>query len=493
MLKANTVKPDPTIFREYDIRGVADIDPLEIKQGKPPRAIDLTADHTHLIGQAYGTLVRRRGGHKVVLGRDNRASSLNLAWGMISGLRAAGVDVYELGLCTTPMVYFSTQHLKMDAGAMITGSHNPMWSNGIKLNVSSTVSLKGAEIQALYQMILDEDFESGAGSIIQADVKQDYMQTILDHTLPQPRKLKVVVDLGNAAVGLVAPDILRRLGHEIITINERVVYPFPEGAPDPEQTEKMKKLGARVLAEGADVGIAYDGDADRVGVVDRDGKKLESDMLLLLYARQVLAENPGAEVIFDVKCSDVLAEDILAHGGVPLMSATGHSVLKARLMEEAARGVNALLAGELSGHMFFRDRWYGFDDGIYGSCRILEILSHSGKSIAEMLEGLPHLYSTRELALPSTDQAKFDIVQQLKEELKADGYEIIDIDGVRVVFGRHEWGLVRPSNTQPKLTARFQAPSLERLEQIIHIVGSKLEKIPGVDLHELSQGLAEAE
>ncbi len=487
------VKIDRTIFREYDIRGTADIDPLELGEGKPPREINLTADQAFLIGKAYGTHIRRRGGQKIVIGRDTRASSMSLAWGVISGLREVGIDVYEIGICTTPMVYFATQHLKMDGGVMITGSHNPMWSNGIKMNVTSTISLVGAEITALYEMIQASDFEKGAGRIIQVDIREAYIDAVVAHVRPAKRPLKVVLDTGNATGALVAPEIIRRLGYDVVTINEEMVYPFPNGAPDPEQPSKMIALGKKVVELGADIGVAVDGDADRVGAVDRQGNKLESDILLLLYARQVLAENPGAEILFDVKCTDLLFDDIKAHGGVAMMWKTGHSVLKAKLHDEAAHGKKALLAGELSGHIFFRDRWYGFDDGIYSACRLLEIRSASDKTISEMLAGLPRLYSTRELALECTDETKVQIVEDLKHKLAGDGYKIIDIDGVRVDFGNHEWALVRPSNTQPKLTARFCAVSKPRLAEITDIVRKKLVEIGGVDLKELDEGVEEAE
>jgi phosphomannomutase/phosphoglucomutase len=492
-LVAKNVNIDRTIFREYDIRGTADIDPIELSEGKPPREINLTADQAFLIGKAFGTHIRRKGGQKIVIGRDTRASSMSLAWGVISGLRDVGCDVYELGICTTPMVYFATQHLNMDGGVMITGSHNPMWSNGIKMNVTSTISLVGAEVTALYDMIQASDFEKGAGRIIQVNIRDAYIDAVVAHVRPAVRPLKVVLDTGNATGALVAPEIIRRLGYDVVTINEDVIYPFPNGAPDPEQPSKMIALGKKVVELGADIGVAVDGDADRVGAVDREGNKLESDLLLLLYSRQVLAENPGAEIIFDVKCTDLLFDDIKAHGGSAMMWKTGHSVLKAKLHDEAARGKKALLAGELSGHIFFRDRWYGFDDGVYSACRLLEIRSSSTETIAQMLSSLPRLYSTRELALECTDETKFQIVEDLKNALAKDGYKIIDIDGVRVDFGSHEWALVRPSNTQPKLTARFCAVSRPHLAEVTDIVRKKLIEIGGVDLKELDEGLAEAE
>ena len=492
-LLINNAKIERTIFREYDIRGTADVDPIELSEGKPPRPINLTSDQAFLVGKAFGTHIRRKGGSRIVIGRDTRATSMSLAWGIISGLRSVGCDVYELGICTTPMVYFATQYLKVDGGISITGSHNPMWSNGIKMNVTSTMSLVGAEISALYDMIQASDFEKGAGRIIQVDIRAAYMDAVVAHVRPAQRHLKVVLDTGNATGALVLPEIVRRLGYDVVTINEEMIYPFPEGAPDPEQPSKMIKLAKKVVELGADVGIAVDGDADRVGAVDGEGKKLESDLLLLLYARQVLADNPGGEIIFDVKCTDLLFDEIKANGGIPLMWKTGHSVLKAKLTDEASHGKKAVLAGELSGHMFFRDRWYGFDDGVYSACRLLEILSYSTKTIDEMLENLPKSYSTRELALECSDETKFRIVEELKNKLAKDGYKIIDIDGVRVDFGNHEWGLVRPSNTQPKLTARFSAVSKARLAEITDIVRKKLVEVGGVQLHELDEGLAEVE
>jgi phosphomannomutase / phosphoglucomutase len=488
-ISIDQIEISPTIFRNYDIRGVADVDPMEPHKNRP---IDLTARQAWLIGKAFGTWVQRNLGNKIVVGRDNRRTSVDLATGFIVGALSTGCEVIDIGLSTSPLVYFAVDELKCDSGLVVTGSHNPMWSNGLKLSKKGYGTLVGEEIYSLFEMIKDQDFLSGSGRYqYDTSVRDVYVEAIKSRVKPASKKLKVVVDSGNATGGLLGLRILSELGYDIVPINTDIVYPFPKGAPDPEQPGTLLELGQKVLETGADVGIAYDGDADRVGVVDEKGHKLESDLLVLLLAREVVEQNPGAEIVFDVKCSDLLIEDIKKRGGIPVMWKTGHSNIKQKMADDSAVGIPALLGGELSGHIFFKDRFYGFDDAVYASCRVLEILSHKNTTITRLLEDLPNLKTTRELGLACADDKKTDVIIQLQKSLRKRGYDVNDIDGARVSFGQYKWALVRMSNTQPKLTARFQATDSEGLREIVELVRQELQKYSFIDLEDLNKGLRE--
>lgn len=482
------IEINPSIFRDYDIRGVADHDPQNPDFNEK---IDLSPRQAWIIGKAYGTWLQRNLGPEVVIGRDNRKTSLDLASGLILGLLSSGCKVVDIGLCSSPMLYFSVGDLCADGGVMVTGSHNPMWSNGLKFSRRGYQTLVGSEILSLLEMTKAQDFNIGEGQYRAKSMKSRYIEAIIARTKVATRPLKVVVDPGNATGGLVAPEILSSLGYDIFPINAELVYPFPSGAPDPEQPGKLRELAKQVIKIGADIGIAYDGDSDRVGVIDEKGKKIESDLLLLLFARDLLRENPGAEVVFDVKCSDILISDIRSRGGIPVMTKTGHSNIKQKMTDDLKAGIPALLGGELSGHMFFRDRFYGFDDAIYASCRILEILSSANSKLSDLLADLPKMYTTRELALPCPDEKKVEIISKLQERFKQTDFNVIDIDGVRIDFEELKWALVRKSNTQPKLTARFQAPNVGALKEIIELVKKELHQYPSIDLSDIDDGYAE--
>lgn len=487
--RSEKINISSTIFRNYDIRGVADEDPLEphIK-----RVIDLSPKHAWLIGKAFGTWLSQKNGKKIVVARDNRRTSFDLASGFVTGALSTGCEVMDIGLSTAPLIYFAVNELGCDGGLIVTGSHNPMWSNGLKLSKSGYNTLVGEEIFELYKIIQSEQFIIGKGSYSEASVTEVYIDEILKRVKPAARNVKVVVDPGNATGGLFGPKVLERLGYNVIPINADVIYPFPKGAPDPEQPGKLQELGQKVKELGADVGIAYDGDADRVGVVTENGDKIESDLVVLLLSRAVIEENPGAEIVFDVKCSDVLISDIQKRGGVPVMWKTGHSNIKQKMSDDSAQGKPALLGGELSGHIFFRDRFFGFDDAIYASCRILEIISRSDKKVSTMLDDLPKLKTTRELALPCPDDKKPGVIEQLTTKFKSQGFNVIDIDGVRISFGLHKWALVRISNTQPKLTARFQATTGKDLRDIVRLIKNELSNYSYVETGDLDKGLDEA-
>ena len=484
----DNIKVSQEIFRSYDIRGVADIDPLnsEVK-----RTIDLSASQAWLIGKAYGTWIKENSGSRVVVGRDNRRTSIDLAVGFSTGVLSTGCDVIDIGLSTTPLLYFSVEELNCDGGMMVTGSHNPMWSNGLKLSKPGYRTLVSDEIQALYQLIIKNGFSKGQGAYCEWEIVDSYLEALKERVQQAKKPLKVVVDPGNATGGLFAPRFLEELGYEVIPINAELKYPFPKGSPDPEQPSKVKELGEKVVEFGADVGVAYDGDADRVGIVGENGQKIESDLLLLFLARNVLEQNEGAEIVFDVKCSDLLQIDIKQRGGVPVMWKTGHSNIKQKMAEDVDKGIPALLGGELSGHIFFRDRFYGFDDAVYVSARVLEILSRTNQTISQLLSDLPELKTTRELALPCPDNKKEFVISKLYDKFSSMKFDVIDIDGVRIPFDLHKWALIRASNTQPKLTARFQAKNADSLIEIVELVMRELDDFDFVDPTDLEKGLEE--
>jgi len=451
---------NPHIFRAYDVRGrVGD---------------DITPEVFRLIGRAYGSLIRRKGGRTIALGQDNRLASAELKAAFAEGVLAAGVSIVDIGLSPTPVLYFATAHWKLDGGANVTGSHNPIEYNGVKMVHAGAVPLSEEEIQGLHADIEAGRFESGSGSAASRDPREEYF-TVIQGRVRLARRLKVVVDAGNGIAGLYAPELLRRLGSEVIDLYCELDGRFPHHLPDPEMEANTRDLQSRVVAEGADLGLAYDGDADRMGLVDEKGRRHEADLILLLLARDLLTRRPGAKIIFDVKSSQRVVEDIQAHGGVPVMYKTGHSHLKRKMREDGI-----LLGGEVSGHMFFAEDYYGVDDGILASAKMLEVLSRLPGPVSAHFHALPHLYSTPELKAPCPDQEKFRVVEELAREFKAK-YETIDIDGARILFPGG-WGLVRASNTNPYLTLRFEARTREELEEMKRIVFEALARYRSVTL-----------
>jgi phosphomannomutase/phosphoglucomutase len=433
---------NPHIFRAYDVRG---------RVGP-----DINAAVFEQVGRAYATLIHRRGGRRIAVGQDNRTSSRDLAAGFIAGVRAAGVDVVDIGLVTTPILYFATAHWRLDGGANITGSHNPVAYNGVKMVHPGAAPLSEDEIQWLRTAIESGDYDTGRGTIESRDPRADYFDTVT-RLVKVPRRLKVVVDAGNGVAGIYAPELLRRIGCEVIELFCESDGSFPNHLPDPEEAANVVDLQREVLAQGADLGVAYDGDADRVGIVDERGNRYEADLILALLARDLLGRHPGAKVVFDVKCSQMLVDDIKKHGGVPVMWKTGHSHLKRKMREDGI-----LLGGEVSGHMFFAENYYGVDDGLLASCKMLEIIARYQGRASELFATLPRLHATPELKAPCPDDEKFRVVDELIRELKQ-RYETIDIDGARVLFPGG-WGLVRASNTNPYLTLRFEARTAAELE-----------------------------
>ncbi len=448
------------IFRQYDIRGV---------WGR-----DLNEDIVYAIGRAMAfRLYERFEGKtdlKVTIARDVRLSSPAMLFALSRAFMESGIDVIDLGTCPTPLQYFSLFRMPVDGGAMITASHNPGKFNGLKLSIG-TETLYGDEIQRIRQYIDDDRTVNGHGAFIQHDILPEYMEYMWNQ-FGQMGGLKAVLDCGNGVAGLVAPDLFNSMGIETVQLYCTPDGRFPNHHPDPVVPENLKVLINTVLKEKADVGIGYDGDGDRIGVVDGDGEIIWGDRLLALFARQLLLEHPGAAVIGEVKCSQSLYDDIEARGGVPMMWKTGHSLIKSKMRESGA-----LLAGEMSGHIFFKDRYFGFDDALYASLRLMEALKRNGPpySVKRLLKGLPRMSSTPEIRVDCPDGRKFDVVERIKEELGRE-HPIIDIDGVRVRY-TNGWGLVRASNTQPALVLRFEAVNDEALQKIRLDVEEKLERL----------------
>ncbi len=445
-----TSVPDPSIFKAYDIRGVVDR--------------TLTVEAVRAIGAALGSEAAARGVAEIAVGRDGRLSGPRLRDALTEGIRSAGVGVVDVGQVATPILYFATHHLGTGSGVIITGSHNPPEYNGLKL-VLAGATLHGDGIQKLRQRIADGDLvrATGRGPLRSADVVEAYLARIAgDVTLARP--LRIAVDCGNGVAGAFAPALYRRLGCEVTELFCDVDGTFPNHHPDPAHPENLQDLISCLRGTDAELGLAFDGDGDRLGVVTKDGQIIWPDRQMMLYARGVLATRPGAQVIFDVKCSRHLAAQIRAHGGQPLMWRTGHSLIKAKLKETGAP-----LAGEMSGHIFFNDRWYGFDDGMYAGARLLELLARekaAGRDPSAVLNALPNATSTPELHLKTAEGENFTLMERLRAQAKFPGArEVITIDGVRAEYD-DGFGLARPSNTTPVVVLRFEADNEAALARI---------------------------
>jgi len=448
---------NPAIFREYDIRGIADQ--------------DYDVEFARLLGRAYATYVADQGVKRVTVGRDCRLTSNKYADALKDGLRAGGLDVVDLGMTPTPLLYYSLHHLEVDGGIQVTGSHNPPDHNGFKICVGK-VSIHGEEIQVLRRIIESGKFrEAPRGSEEHYAIIPPYQDELIKQFGTLPRRLKVVVDSGNGAAGPVAPRIIAAIGCDSHDIFSDADGRFPNHHPDPTVEENMADLIATVAKDKADLGIAFDGDADRVGLVDQHGRILWGDEMLVLFARDILAERPGAVIVSEVKCSQRLYDDIEKRGGKGIMWKAGHSLLKAKMRE-----TKAALGGEMSGHIFFADRYYGYDDAIYAACRMLEVVAKSGKTLAELLADLPPAVNTPEIRVDCPDALKFAIADKAKEKFRQAGYDLIDIDGVRVKFA-DGWGLIRASNTQPILVMRFEASTAAKLAEYRGIVEKVLEEV----------------
>jgi len=441
------------IFRAYDIRGEVDK--------------DLTPEVVHQLGLGIGTYLKERGKKLLSVGRDNRLSSESFSKALIKGLIETGAEVIDLGVVTTPLFYFSLHYLNLDGGVMVTGSHNPPSFNGFKI-CEGKKAIYGEKIQEVRKIIEKGEFASGTGSLSSRSLIDDYIEAIKER-IKIERKLRVVIDAGNGTAGLIAPRLIRELGCEVKELYCELNGRFPHHHPDPTVPEYLTDLIKTVKEGGYDLGLGFDGDADRLGVIDEKGEIVWGDKLLIIFSRDVLKRNPGAPIIFEVKCSKTLIEDIEKHGGRPVMWKTGHSLIKKKMAE-----INAPLAGEMSGHLFFADNYYGFDDAIFAACRLLEILSREEKTISEHLADVPKTYFTPEIRLPCPDEIKFSVVEKAKKYFD-EHYQTIDVDGVRVVFP-DGWGLIRPSNTQPVIVLRFEADTEKRLNEIRRMMEDKLKE-----------------
>ena len=462
-------------FREYDVRGVADL--------------DLTDDVVTGIGRGFATMLGagtasrssspdlRFQRKRVAVGRDCRVTSDRLFDALSRGLTLGGADVLDVGIGPTPLLYASVHALGTDGGVMITGSHNPGDENGFKM-MHGKASFFGGDIQSLRRIVEEERFATPVepGTVERVHLHDRYVAMVTDGICLKRTDIKVVVDAGNGAGGPLALTCMRRLGLDPVPLYCDMDGRFPHHHPDPTVPENLAALVARVRETGARVGIAYDGDADRLGAVDANGEIVWGDKLLILFARAVLADHPGAAILGEVKCSQTLYDDIERHGGRPIMWKTGHSIIKTKMKEEGA-----LLAGEMSGHLFFADRYHGYDDAIYASLRLLEILSGDDRSLAEMLSDVPRTFATPEIRVACPDTIKFDVVSAVRSHYRASGMPVVDIDGARISFGTERdpaWGLVRASNTGPVLVLRFEATSPQRRDalhaQVLSIVNEAM-------------------
>jgi phosphomannomutase/phosphoglucomutase len=432
------------IFREYDIRG------------RVPDELD--EETVHRLGLAFGTYYQDRGVTRVSLGRDCRLSSPELSEALQYGMLETGLHVLNVGMVPTPLLYFSLFHHDLNGGVQITGSHNPPDYNGLKICIGKA-TIYGEEIQKIREIAEAGRFTKGRGRHQETDVVTPYLEHLQKNIRPGGVDRKVVIDAGNGVAGLVAPEVYERMGIEVEALYCEPDGHFPNHHPDPTIPENLKDLITRLSESSAHLGIAFDGDGDRIGVVDHEGQIIWGDQLMIIFSRDLLKGNPGAKIVGEVKCSQVLYDDIEKHGGVPIMWKAGHSLIKGKMKEEGA-----LLGGEMSGHIFFADRYFGYDDAIYAGARLLEILTRQGDSMRDLLSGVPRMVNTPEIRLDCPDEEKFQVVAALAEEFKEE-YEVIDVDGARVLF-EGGWGLVRASNTQPVLVLRFEARDERRLEEI---------------------------
>ena len=444
----------------YDIRGIA--------------GEDITPELAFALGKAYGTLLREKGGKVVSVGRDVRHTSGDLEEGLIDGLRSVGVDVYEIGVVPTPVMYYSLFKWPVHGGIQVTASHNPREYNGFKINLGHD-TVYGDGIQELRDRIEREDFlrTDERGKLERKDIRGDYIEELVKGVKIE-RELRLALDTGNGTAGPLLTQILSEFPIKLEGIYLEPDGDFPNHLPDPTVEKYMQDLIA-LVRKGFDLGIGIDGDGDRIGAVDEKGTLIFGDKLLGIFVKQVLRDNPGAPIIFDVKCSQGLVEYIESLGGKPLMWKTGHSLLKAKLKE-----VGGPLAGEMSGHIFFKDRYYGYDDALYATLRLLEIMSESGKKLSELHGEIPFYYSTPEIRVGCPDDRKFEVVKELVEYFRS-RYHVIDIDGARIQF-EDGFGLVRASNTQPVLVLRFEAKTPERLEKIKKIIIDRLREYDEIDL-----------
>ncbi len=446
---------NPQVFRQYDIRGIV--------------GQEIDEDSYYLIGKGFGTYLRRKGLKTIALGGDARLTTPKLMAALAKGALETGCDVLDVGIVATPVLYFSIWKLGTDGGAMVTASHNPSQYNGCKLNLGLG-SVYADELQNVLKIIRAGEFSSGEGVYSQHHEVNDAYIDYITANIKIERPVKLIVDAGNGMGGIYLPEILNRLGCEVIEMYCEPDGTFPNHHPDPTIEKNVADLARAVVAAEYELGIGLDGDADRIGVVDEKGKMLFGDQILNILARDYLSQNPGKTIIADVKCSKNLYDDIRKRGGIPIMYKTGHANIKMKMKEDGVK-----FAGEMSGHVFLADRYLGYDDAIYVSCRLVEIVAKTSAPVSTYLADQPKMYNTPELHINCPDERKFDVVAKVCAEFKAEGYDVNDIDGARITFS-DGWGLVRASNTTPVLVTRFEAESEARMNEIRDLVEGKIKK-----------------
>lgn len=454
------MKLKSTMFREYDIRGRESDD-------------ELNPDSMNLIGRGYGSFMRRRGVDKIVVGRDSRSTSSEFEAALIDGLLSTGCDVLGIGLSTTPMLYWAQYHFQTLGGAAVTASHNPAGWNGVKLAVGYSMTTNSEQLREIYQIIENEDFATGAGKVTEAPVDDAYIEDIVGR-LNIEGKPKVLLNTGNGTAGVIGPRLLKAAGCEVVELHTDLDATFPHYPANPSVVEMMEDTGAHVKSSGADVGVAIDADGDRLGITDERGGIIWADMYMIPLIRDLLKEKPGAKIVFDVKCSAALEEDIRAHGGVPIMWKTGHSFIKEKIFETKAD-----LGLELSGHIFVVHGYYGYDDALFTALKIIESLTTNKMRLSEYIADVPKWFSSPVYNVHCSDEEKYKVSERLTQRFKSEGYNVIDLSGARVVFD-DGWGLVRASSNLPELVLRFEARTEPRLKEIEQMFRDILKEYPDV-------------
>lgn len=451
-----------TMFREYDLRGRESDDELNEKA-------------MFFIGHGFGTYLRRKNITDSVVGHDARATSESFTAEFIKGMNESGINVTDIGTVTTPMGYWAQHYFNIKGGAVITASHNPVGWNGAKISDDISKTLSGEEIQKVYEIISRDDFESGQGNVKKEEIHENYIKDLLSK-VKITQKYKILVNTGNGTAAIIAPELLRRAGCEIVEYNTNIDPTYPNYTPNPENIAMMKDTGLQTVAQKCDFGFAFDGDGDRLGMVDDTGQILPADKILILLSRLFLKDHPGEKVMFDVKVSESLPEDIKAHGGIPIMYKTGHSLIKAEMHRQ-----NISLTGEMSGHVFFGKEfnYYGFDDAMFAALKVLEYLSEQNKPLSEIVATLPHYISTPLINIDAPDKVKFEVIKKITQQFKDEKYNVIDIDGARV-YADDGWGLVRASNTTPMLVLRFESKTEKGIEKLKALFKSKLDQFPEI-------------
>lgn len=448
-----------TMFREYDLRG--------------READDELNDQTlYYIGRGFGTFLKLRDIKEAVVGHDARATSESFHANVIKGLTECGINVIDIGTVTTPMGYWAQYHLKVKGLVIVTASHNPAGWNGVKLGSDFSYTLLTDELQEVYKIIEEESFAKGKGSVRKEEITEAYIRDLIGRA-NITKKFKILVNTGNGTAGLVYPELLKRTGCGIIEHFTNVDPTYPNYTPNPDGTAMMEDTGNQVIKNRCDFGFAFDGDGDRLGLVDEKGEIIWPDRYIILLSRLVLSKKPGAKIVFDVKVSEALPEDIKKHGGEPIMWKTGHSHIKSKMAEEKAE-----MAGEMSGHIFFSHDYYGFDDAMFAALKLLEYLSMHDKLLSEIIATTPYYVSTPTIQVEATDEDKYNVVSELVKEFKDEGYNVFDINGARVYHPNGGWGLVRASSNTPTLVLRFEAKTEKDLEEIKKIFKEKLDRFP---------------